>query len=663
MNNTMTEAQLSELIRIGAPIALVVIFIGIAYLWNTKYRPRQQQRGIAVDKFGGSLSRLFRFIFREDKTTIFPKSKNEKVKKIFTFNFLYMFLLSVAGIMHFLFPLWAWIPFLIFIAIVLSRAPKVLKERQKTLIRMLTVANTIFRYGRGAELDPWSYIRVKKWLGYTTPGETIVSFPASWVSSPASRDGFEEHFNQTVTADNTWVYQWDTSKGMVTCAPVGHIPTKAMYEGSADRPWNEIPLGLGAAGEIVWDVTKEPHALVCGKTGGGKSVAQRNIIFHTIQHNDKWCFLGVDPKRVELKPYKKYTNTVLGIATTLEDEVEVIRYAKEEMMRRFQAMEDLGVNHFKDLPNPPRAIMLMVDEAYQLMAPEGIKTDEGKENDNLHGEASMLIGEIARLGRAAGVHLTLAMQRPDAVVLKGELKNNLDVRVAAGRLDSTPSAMVLDSGAATRVPGDIKGRGVVRIGGDVEQYQGYFAEQNWIDSWLLKPENRHREPEVVEALLAEQGDPHAIDMGHVEDFTELDEDTEIDESRLDASDDFMSPEEQSAGETYEPSLEEIKEAQEKKQETNTPTPVIEAVVSMVEEEKIIPLVEPEPVKEIPTQPSFVEKKQEAIPSLEDLLPNKTSNQPSNVEEAPKTLPQKPTLPPAPAGLPPKPSFKNDDFSL
>lgn len=648
--DNMSESQIAEIIRIGAPISLIVIFIGIAYLWNAKYRPRQQQRGIAVDKFGGAFSRLLRFIFREDKSPLFPKSKNEKVKKFFSFNFLYIFLLVVTAIVHFVSPLWGWIPFILFVAVVAGRAPKVLKERQKTLIRMLTVANTIFRYGRGAELDPWSYIKVRKWIGYVTPGETIVSFPASWVSSPASRDGFEEHFNQTVTSDNTWVYQWDTSKGIVTCSPVGHIPTMARYEGSADRPWNEIPLGLGAAGEIIWDVTKEPHALVCGKTGGGKSVAQRNIIFHTIQHNDKWCFLGVDPKRVELKPYKKYTNTVLGIATTLEDEVEVIRYAKEEMMRRFQAMEDLGVNHFKDLPNPPRAIMLMVDEAYQLMAPEGIKTDEGKENDNLHGEASMLIGEIARLGRAAGVHLTLAMQRPDAVVLKGELKNNLDVRVAAGRLDSTPSAMVLDSGAATRVPGDIKGRGVVRIGGDVEQYQGYFAEQNWIDSWLLKPENQHREPEVVAALLAEQGNNgQQINMGEVEDFTELDEFTQEDEARMDEAEDFMSVEEQAKNKTYEPSLEEIKSHKES----------IMPLENKVEEDKQLPQVQ-KPLVNIP-QPL-----QERIPSLEELIPKPTVPKPSenNSVNSENSLPPKPTgLPPAPKGLPKRPLPNNDGFSL
>jgi hypothetical protein len=228
------------------------------------------------------------------------------------------------------------------------------------------------------------------------------------------------------------------------------------------------------------------------------SVIQRNIIFHCIQHNDRWSFLGVDLKRVELSPFRKYTKTVLAIATTLEEGVEVVKYAHDVMMERYTRMEGAGVNHFLDMVDengtPEKAILLMVDEAYMFMSPEGNKTEEGKMRDMLHAEASQVLGDIARLGRAAGVHLVLATQRPDATVIKGELKNNLDVRIAAGRLDSTPSLMVLDSGAATMLPTDFKGRGVARIGGDLKQFQGFFADQDWIDNWLAKPQNRWREP-------------------------------------------------------------------------------------------------------------------------------------------------------------------------
>lgn len=226
------------------------------------------------------------------------------------------------------------------------------------------------------------------------------------------------------------------------------------------------------------------------------SVLQRNLVFHCIQHNDMWRFLGVDVKRVELTPFKRYSKTVLGIGANLEDGVEIVRYAKEVMETRYEEMEAASiregktVNHFSKLLDaegkPPYAIMLMVDEAFMFLSLEGAKTDEGKMRDQLHGDASVMLGEIARLGRAAGVHLVLATQRPDAAVIKGELKANLDIRIAAGRLDATPSSMVLDSGAATQLPGHIKGRGIVRFGGHQEQFQGYFAEGEWIEEWLKK---------------------------------------------------------------------------------------------------------------------------------------------------------------------------------
>lgn len=214
------------------------------------------------------------------------------------------------------------------------------------------------------------------------------------------------------------------------------------------------------------------------------STIQRNIIFHCIQHPDRWRFLGIDVKRVELSVFAKYEPVVMGIATDVSDGVEIIRYAKEEMEKRYQHMQDNGVNHFKDLPEKMHALMVMVDETYMFLAPSGIKTDEGKAEDALKGEASKLIGDIARLGRAAGVHLVLATQRPDATVIYGELKQNLACRVAAGRADTIASQMTLDNEEATRLPGHIKGRGYVQNFGEGEQFQGYFAPPEWIDRYL-----------------------------------------------------------------------------------------------------------------------------------------------------------------------------------
>lgn len=109
-------------------------------------------------------------------------------------------------------------------------------------------------------------------------------------------------------------------------------------------------------------------------------------------------------------------------------------------------------------------------------------TDEAKAAQALKGEAASKIGSIARLGRAAGVHLMIATQRPDAKLIPGELKANLGARFACGRMPSTASSMVLDNTHAMETHG--VGRAIMQIHGDEEKVQVYFASQSWIDDWL-----------------------------------------------------------------------------------------------------------------------------------------------------------------------------------
>lgn len=102
-------------------------------------------------------------------------------------------------------------------------------------------------------------------------------------------------------------------------------------------------------------------------TGGGKSVMQRNVVFHCIAHPNQIKMFGIDLKRVELSVYEKYSNAILGVATTLEDAVEILRFSQETMRTRYGDMEQAGVQNFLDLPEPGCAILVMVDEAGELL--------------------------------------------------------------------------------------------------------------------------------------------------------------------------------------------------------------------------------------------------------------------------------------------------------
>lgn len=510
------------LIYVGL-LLLVILPAGLiwyAKYWNGTKFIKAQLAKAPIDTFGGVFSKWREFTFKEDDQRFLPKLQGKIFDVLLSpkgFVFLNLFLSIALLIIPIFFPAETWLlgflwilPSFLAYRKTYNRFREIEGAREAQIRRMYDVANAALKFDPMTAYMPASVVNVTKWKNRTIPQSVVIIYPTNFrADQPQAQENFERLFNTAITDENAWIYTWHPTKNAIQCRPVEDLPKMVEYKGAGPFGWHTFPLGVGLGPkgqEIVsYSVNRNektnmyfPHVLVAGTTGSGKSVIQRNIIFHCIQHNDRWSFLGVDLKRVELSPFRKYTKTVLAIATTLEEGVEVVKYAHDVMMERYSRMENAGVNHFLDMVDengtPEKAILLMVDEAYMFMSPEGNKTEEGKMRDILHAEASQVLGDIARLGRAAGVHLVLATQRPDATVIKGELKNNLDVRIAAGRLDSTPSLMVLDSGAATMLPTDFKGRGVARIGGDLKQFQGFFADQDWIDNWLAKPQNRWREP-------------------------------------------------------------------------------------------------------------------------------------------------------------------------
>lgn len=107
------------------------------------------------------------------------------------------------------------------------------------------------------------------------------------------------------------------------------------------------------------------------------SVCQRNVFLGCVMRPEHWRFLGIDLKRVELSSMRAYSNVVLGIATTIEDALTVLRFAQETMMKRYTEMEAIGVNNFLDMPNAGPALLCMVDECGELLSATGVKSLKG----------------------------------------------------------------------------------------------------------------------------------------------------------------------------------------------------------------------------------------------------------------------------------------------
>lgn len=241
--------------------------------------------------------------------------------------------------------------------------------------------------------------------------------------------------------------------------------------------------------------TPEKLFMVGGENGASvvthNSVIQRCFIFGCIMRPEEWLFLGIDLKIVELAEYRKYAPSVLGVATTLEDALTILRFAHQVMLDRYSRM---GLTYIKKLSELREAtgqqicrIMVMIDELAELMIPKKGNSDRAKLDNEMIDECNILIGSIARLGRAAGVHLVAAVQRPDASIVGGEVRANFDHRIVAGHVDSTASTMVLDSNEGTKVPSVPKGRAFIQSGGVGRHAQGIFtADADAIAQWWKK---------------------------------------------------------------------------------------------------------------------------------------------------------------------------------
>ena len=241
--------------------------------------------------------------------------------------------------------------------------------------------------------------------------------------------------------------------------------------------------------------TPEKLFMVGGENGASvvthNSVIQRCFIFGCIMRPDEWLFLGIDLKIVELAEYRKYAPSVLGVATTLEDALTVLRFAHQVMLDRYSRM---GLNYMRKLSELRAAtgqqicrIMVMIDELAQLMIPKKGNADRTKLDNEMIDECNIIIGDMARLGRAAGVSLVAAIQRPDASIVGGEIRANFDHRIVAGNVNSTASTMVLDNNEGTKIPAIPKGRVFIQTGGVGRHAQGIFtADADAIAQWWKK---------------------------------------------------------------------------------------------------------------------------------------------------------------------------------
>lgn len=218
---------------------------------------------------------------------------------------------------------------------------------------------------------------------------------------------------------------------------------------------------------VFCDLATAPHILVAGATGSGKSVAINAMLCSLLL---KCCpnhltLYMIDPKRVELARYSGIPHLGAPIATDLDSAERVLCAVRKEMEARFQRMELIGALHIDELGMGH--VLLVMDEFASLMSKEGKK------------RLLPHLQEIARLGRAAGVHMILATQRPTRDVLDGQLKSNCPTRLAFRVLSVTDSRVILDAKGAECLKG--AGDGLIRTAqGDLWRFQGCYCSDQQV---------------------------------------------------------------------------------------------------------------------------------------------------------------------------------------
>ena len=215
---------------------------------------------------------------------------------------------------------------------------------------------------------------------------------------------------------------------------------------------SSIALGKSIDGNcVVGNVSKMPHLLIAGTTGSGKSVCMNSIIISLLYKAgpEDVKLIMVDPKMVELGIYNGIPHLLIPVVTDPKKAAGSLQWAVTEMLRRYKMMSDVGVRDLESYNGIVTAeeggqklpqVVIIIDELADLMMVAAKEVEDS-------------ICRIAQMGRAAGMHLIIATQRPSANVITGLMKANIPSRIAFSVASAMESRIILDTMGAEKLVG------------------------------------------------------------------------------------------------------------------------------------------------------------------------------------------------------------------
>ena len=201
---------------------------------------------------------------------------------------------------------------------------------------------------------------------------------------------------------------------------------------------------------IVGNISKMPHMLIAGTTGSGKSVCMNSLILSLLYKAtpDEVRLIMIDPKMVELGIYNGIPHLYIPVVTDPKKAAGALQWSVVEMMKRYRLFSEIGVrditgyNNYmakSEQPTLPN-VVIVIDELADLMMTAAKEVEES-------------ICRVAQMGRAAGMHLVIATQRPSADVITGLMKANIPSRIAFAVSSALESRIILDNQGAEKLVG------------------------------------------------------------------------------------------------------------------------------------------------------------------------------------------------------------------
>lgn len=203
---------------------------------------------------------------------------------------------------------------------------------------------------------------------------------------------------------------------------------------------------------ILGDIAKMPHVIIAGTTGSGKSVCTRSIIMSILYNAspDEVKLILIDPKIVEFKIFDGIPHLLIPIVIEPKRAAGALGWAVNEMMRRYNTFGAVGANDLRsyneladmdgELSRMPQ-IVVFIDELADMMLVSGKEVEDS-------------ICRLAQMGRAAGIHLVVATQRPTTDVITGLIKANIPSRIALSVKSQIDSRTIIDMAGADKLLGN-----------------------------------------------------------------------------------------------------------------------------------------------------------------------------------------------------------------